>query len=151
MGLDGFPVKVRCPVQWGEMDAYQHVNNVVYLRWFETGRAAYFDAAGLWAGTAPTGVAPIFHSVSCRYRVPLTYPDEVEIGVRVKDVLADRFLVEHVVYSVKHQRVAAEGDGVVVSFDYGKGAKAPVPDEWRRAFERIEGRSFPPPSSSSSG
>ncbi len=142
-GLEGFPVVVPCLVQWGEMDAYQHVNNVVYLRWFETGRAAYFDRANLWGlGNAPSGVAPIFHSVSCRYRLPVTYPDEVEIGVRVKEVQADRFVVEHAVYSRRHARVAAEGEGVVVSFDYAAQAKAPIPDEWRRAFERIEGRGF---------
>jgi hypothetical protein len=26
--LDGFPVVVRQAVVWGEMDSYQHVNNV---------------------------------------------------------------------------------------------------------------------------
>lgn len=142
-GLEGFPVVVTCPVQWGEMDAYQHVNNVVYFRWFETGRAAYFDRAGLWTlGSAPNGVAPIFHSVSCRYRLPLTYPDDVDIGVRVKEVKEDRFVVEHAVFSRRHDRVAAEGEGVVVSFDYKKQAKAPLPEEWLQAFERIEDRRF---------
>jgi acyl-ACP thioesterase len=31
-------------VQWGEMDALQHVNNVVYVRWGETARIDYFRA-----------------------------------------------------------------------------------------------------------
>ena len=35
-----FPVVIELPVQWGEMDAFGHVNNVVYLRWFESGRIA---------------------------------------------------------------------------------------------------------------
>lgn len=138
-GLEGFPVVVVQPVQWGDMDAYQHVNNTVYLRWFETGRAAYFDRAGLWSPGAPRGVAPIFHSVSCRYRAPVRYPDEVEIGVRVKSVLDDRFVVEHAVYSRKLGRIAAEGEGVVVSYDYDRAEKAPLPDAWRRAFQAIEG------------
>lgn len=138
MALEGFPVVVVCPVQWGEMDAYQHVNNVVYFRWFETGRAAYFDRAGLWPQGAPRGVAPIVHSVSCRYRAPLTYPDEVEIGVRVKSLGEDRFVVEHAVYSRRLGRVAAEGEGVVVSYDYGRGEKAKLPAAWREAIERIE-------------
>ena len=141
-GLTGFPVVVRCPVQWGEMDAFLHVNNVVYLRWFETGRAAYFDRTGLWAQTAPTGIAPIFHSVTCRYRAPLTYPDEVEIGVRVKELGTDRFVVEHAVFSTKLGRIAAEGDGVVVSYHYGRAEKAPLPDAWRRAIEAVEGKHF---------
>jgi len=30
--LAGFPVRIEVPVAWGEMDAFGHVNNVVYLR-----------------------------------------------------------------------------------------------------------------------
>ena len=29
---------VTLPILWGDMDAYGHVNNVVYLRWFEEAR-----------------------------------------------------------------------------------------------------------------
>src|SRR5512134_3514888 len=109
-GLTGYPVVVVQPVQWGEMDAFQHVNNVVYLRWFETGRAAYFAATGLW-GRGTLGVAPIFQSVTCRFRAPLTYPDDVEIGVRLKEMQTDRFVVEHAVYSRRLKTIAAIGDG----------------------------------------
>jgi acyl-CoA thioester hydrolase len=30
--VEGYPVVIEIPVQWGEMDAFQHVNNVVYFR-----------------------------------------------------------------------------------------------------------------------
>src|SRR5205807_2006177 len=40
--LAGFPVVVELPVNWGEMDAYRHVNNVVYFRYFENARLEYF-------------------------------------------------------------------------------------------------------------
>lgn len=146
--LSGFAVVVVCPVQWGEMDAYQHVNNVTYLRWFETGRAAYFDEARLWKRGTPDEVGPIFHSVQCRYRVPLTYPDEVEIGVRVVDVGFDRFTVEHVIFSRTHDCIAAEGRGVIVAYDYQAKTKAPLPPSWLEAFRRIEGRNFSLPGAS---
>ena len=41
--LGDFPVCVREPVIWGDMDAFGHVNNIVYLRYFESARIAYFD------------------------------------------------------------------------------------------------------------
>ncbi|MFZ9889337.1 MAG: acyl-CoA thioesterase [Myxococcota bacterium] len=145
--LTGFPVVVVCPVQWGEMDAYQHVNNVTYLRWFETGRAAYFDAAQLWKRGTPDALGPIFHSVQCRYRVPLTFPDDVEIGVRVVEVGVDRFTVEHAVFSRAHGCVAAEGRGVVVAYDFQAKTKALLPQAWLDAFARIEGRPFVAPGS----
>ena len=34
--LADFPVLIAWPVQWGDMDAFQHVNNTVYFRWFES-------------------------------------------------------------------------------------------------------------------
>jgi hypothetical protein len=37
---------VSIPVAWGEMDAFQHVNNVIYARWIETARMAYLDRIG---------------------------------------------------------------------------------------------------------
>ncbi len=36
--LGKWPVTVELPVQWGDMDAFGHVNNAVYLRWFESRR-----------------------------------------------------------------------------------------------------------------
>jgi len=35
------PVVRSIPVQWGEMDAFQHVNNTVYFKYFE-GKASLF-------------------------------------------------------------------------------------------------------------
>ena len=133
-----FPIRVIQPVQWGDMDAYQHVNNTIYLRWFETGRAAYFSLANLWQPGAPTGLGPIFASVNCRYKAPVTYPDIVEIGVRVKEILEDRYVMEHVILSQKSQRVVAEGDGVVVCYDYGRAQKASIPEDWRSAISKLE-------------
>ena len=40
--LQGYPVTVEIPVAWGDMDAYGHVNNTMYFRYFETARIAYF-------------------------------------------------------------------------------------------------------------
>lgn len=41
--LEGFPVVIELPVVWGEMDAFAHVNNVVYFRYFESARIAYLE------------------------------------------------------------------------------------------------------------
>ena len=45
--LAGFPVTINLPVLWGDQDAFRHVNNIVYLRWFESARIAYWtDVTG---------------------------------------------------------------------------------------------------------
>ncbi|MCZ6911333.1 MAG: acyl-CoA thioesterase, partial [Proteobacteria bacterium] len=39
--LDDYPVVIELPVVWGEMDAFDHVNNIIYFRYFESARIAY--------------------------------------------------------------------------------------------------------------
>jgi len=45
--LENFPIVIYRQVQWGEMDAANHVNNVIYLRWSETARLEYFREMGI--------------------------------------------------------------------------------------------------------
>ncbi len=44
--LPSYPVVVEWDVAWGDMDAYGHVNNVVYFRYFEQARIAYLERIG---------------------------------------------------------------------------------------------------------
>jgi acyl-CoA thioester hydrolase len=138
--LTQFPVVIECPVVWGEMDSFQHVNNVVYFRYFETARMAYFERMNFTEYLGRTGIGPILHSANCRFRIPLTYPDTVSIGTRSVDLKADRYTMEFQVFSHRHQKVAAEGDGIIVTFDYRAGTKTAIPDEMRNLIERIEAR-----------
>lgn len=138
--LKGFPVIIELPVVWGEMDAFQHVNNVVYFRYMETARIAYFLKMNYMKIMEETGLGPILGSTQCRYRFPLTYPDTVSVGARVPELNADRFRMEYRIVSHRHQRIAAEGDAVVVSYDYRNGTKAPLPDVVRRYILALEGR-----------
>ena len=140
--LKTFPVVIVTPVAWGEMDSLQHVNNIVYFRYFESARMAYFDRLDLWTYMHETGVGPILASTQCRFRLPLTYPDTVSIGARVSELEGDRFLMKYAVFSQRHERLAAEGEGLIVSYNYRELKKATLPDEVRRRIETLEGRSF---------
>ncbi len=136
--LERFPVRVELPVVWGEMDAYGHVNNVVYFRWFETARMTYFERLGCPAFIGRDPVGPILAQASCRFRAALAYPDRVTVGAAVEEIAADRFRMRYVVWSAALGRIAAEGEGTVVCFDYRENRKAPVPESVRRAIVRLE-------------
>src|SRR5947209_7378182 len=69
--LAGFPVVVELPVNWGEMDAYRHVNNVVYFRYFENARLEYFRRLDWFAYEQQTGVGPILAATRATFRKPL--------------------------------------------------------------------------------
>lgn len=130
---------IEVPVAWGDMDAYQHVNNTMYFRWFEDGRIAYFAKVGIHELKEATGIAPILSATQCRFRLPLSFPDTVSIGTRVSEVLEDRFTMKYVVVSHRHGKVAAEGEGTCVAFDYRALAKAAYPEALRQRIEALEG------------
>ena len=118
-------------VEWADMDAFQHVNNTIYFRYFERLRVAFFERVGMAAHRRENGVGPILHSTRCRFRAPLTYPDAIDIGTFISDVQADRFLMQYGLYSERLAALAAEGDGMVVYYDYAKVEKVVMPEQVR--------------------
>ena len=136
--LKTFPVVIDIPVAWGEMDSYQHVNNVVYFRYFESARMAYFAKLDLWSYMNETGVGPILAATQCKLRLPLTYPDTVSVGTKTTEIAADRFRMKYVVVSQQHSKLAAEGEGMIVSYNYRAQRKVQLPAEIKARIETLE-------------
>jgi acyl-CoA thioester hydrolase len=136
--LEDYSVVIEIPIAWGEMDSFQHVNNVAYFRYFESARIRYSEKLGLYKHKDETGIGPILGSTSCKYRLPLTYPDTVSVGTKIIDIAEDRFTMKYVIVSHKHQKIAAEGDGVVVMYDYREGKKTAIPEEIRKRILAME-------------
>lgn len=135
--LDGWPVVLSYPVSWGEMDSFGHVNNTVYFRYFEHARIAFFERTGFTRLMSSTGIGPILAHTSCRFRLPLAYPDTVSIATKVTEIQRDRFTMLYRVVSHEHAAIAAEGDGRIVVFDYSKNVKAPLPASVREVMEAL--------------
>ena len=135
--LAGFPVILELPVQWGEMDAYGHVNNTVFFRYFESARMAFLQQCGFAESHERDRIGAILHSTTARFRQPLFFPDTVQIGASATDVKEDRFTMTYTVVSLTRSVVIAEGNGIIVSFDYAAGQKTGLPPAVRRAIASI--------------
>jgi acyl-CoA thioester hydrolase len=136
--LAGFPVTITLPVLWGDQDAFRHVNNTIYLRWFESSRIAYSARVGLFDRIETDRVGPILASSHCDYRRPLTYPDTVRVGAKVVRIGRTSLTFEHRIVGQAAGRVAAEGSAVLVYHDYARGESIPVPDSIREAIGALE-------------
>ena len=135
--LAGFPVILELPVQWGEMDAYGHVNNTVFFRYFESARMAFLQQCGFAESHERDRIGAILHSTTARFRQPLFFPDTVQIGASATDVKEDRFTMTYTVVSLTRNVVIAEGNGIIVSFDYAAGQKTGLPPAVRGAIASI--------------
>ena len=137
-GLENFPVVVELPVVWGEMDAFGHVNNVVYFRYFESVRILYLEKIGFLQVMENTHVGPILASTSCKFRNPLVFPDTILVGARVSEIKEDRFVMKYQIVSETLNMMAAEGEGLIVSYHYEKRHKIALPGEVLKGIEALE-------------
>ena len=130
--LEGYTHRIEIPILWGYMDAMQHVNNTVYFRFFESARLSYFNALDNIEEEDKSWKSLILHSTDCRFRIPLTYPNTVTVGIRVTEMYVDRLKMYHLMVSHQHKRVAAEGGAIVVGYNLQTLAKAPLDARFRQ-------------------
>jgi len=121
------------------MDAFEHVNNVVYFRYFESVRMAYFEAMKYTEHLAETRQGPILASTSCRFRRPLSYPDTLTLGAKVTNLQSDRFTMAYALWSHALSTVAATGVGEVVHYDYETRKRCELPSSLTSRIRAIDG------------
>ena len=123
-------------VRFGDLDAMRHLNNVVYLRYFESARIAFLRS--LFPGHDPAhpesgDFGVIFAECHIAYRSPVHFDEVVDVGCSVGEVRRSAFQVR---FEMKvAERLAAEGYGWLVGFDYAKQASTPLPERLKAALE----------------
>jgi acyl-CoA thioester hydrolase len=150
-----FPLVIEDDVAWGEMDAYQHVNNVVYFRYFENARVAYLTRSGWDEIEEETGVGIAVKRIEAAYHQALHYPCQIVVAARIPlfpRTGDDRFTMEYVVASVAGGgacEVAATGESENVLFNNKTKKKDLVTPEILALIKKFEsgrdvGPSVPP-------
>jgi len=139
--LNDFVIKTRFPIAWGDMDPMQHINNVVFLRYFENSRILYYEAIGLCYFNNKNGFTGVVKSISCEYLLPLIFPDIVEVGARVTAMADNCFTMEHYIWSQKNG-LCAFGETEITVVNVRTFKPATIPEKTRSEIERIEKRKF---------
>jgi len=75
---------------------------------------------------------------------PVLQPVVRVLVARVRAMHADRFVLEHGVFSRRLGRLAAVGDGLIVPYDYSTLKRAPMPAEWTAAVAALDGTAMTP-------
>lgn len=109
---------ITIDVRWGDMDAFQHVNNATYVTYMEQGRVAYFDALNLWGHSIPATVGPAVVHVACNYRRQVRYPARLEIGTRTRLLRPRRLELETGIFLAGEDTLVADGVCTTVWVDY---------------------------------
>ncbi len=120
-------------IRFGHLDAMRHLNNVEFLRFFETARIEYLrEVIPEHDPADPDDFGLIFAECHIKYRAPGQYNDLLEITIRPEQVRRSSF---RVAFEMRvGDRLLAEGWGALVGYDYAKATARPLPDRVREAL-----------------
>jgi acyl-CoA thioester hydrolase len=117
-------------VRFRDLDALGHVNNAVYLTYFESARMAWWLQLTRRSDLRQMDV--ILARAEVDFRSPAAYPEVLDVGVRCASIGRSSFVVEQAIHERRARRLVAEARKVLVHFDYAAGRSTPLPDERRR-------------------
>lgn len=127
---------VPLSVRWGDMDAFNHVNNSVYATYLEEVRLRWFATLnGPWVSPE---MGPVVASMRIEFRQPIEWPEEL-----VVELLCDRVgrsslsLPFRMVSATDASRLYAEGSTVLVWIDRKTGKSVPLPDFVQSACQEL--------------
>ncbi len=137
VALREYPVVHVQPVSWGEMDAFNHVNNVAYYRYAESARISYLHTLAMFKDETLT----ILAGSSCNYLRPVHYPDTLLIGVKCSKIGNTSLSMVYEYYTTAQDAIVANGTSTIVRTDQDGNKQAWTADE-RRILDDFEGHSL---------
>jgi len=132
--LAHYPIIHQQPIHWGEMDAFNHLNNVVYYRYAESARIGYLQALGMFDGNMVTVLA----QSSCQYLRPVIFPDTLLLGVRCQRLGTTSIVIEYSYYSTAQAAIVATAEAVIVRLESNGQDKKPWTNEERERLLALE-------------
>ena len=131
MSTDSPGSRLHIPIhlRWGDLDAFNHVNNSNFMTYLEEARIRWFDTVGEPWVTDET--APLLAAVQMNYKVPIPYPSKI-----VVELLADRLgnssvTIGHRIVSDDGATLHADGHVVMVWIDRATGRPVALPESVR--------------------
>ncbi len=134
-------VKLELRIDWSEIDAFGHVNNLSILKYVQAARVNYLEIIGLMQMQATIKIGPILASTTCQFRKPLFYPGQVTIYTNVDNVKNSSFQVQYQIMNNKKELVA-EAQDIIVFYDFNLNAKLSIPNEIKEKIAELEETDF---------
>jgi acyl-CoA thioester hydrolase len=119
-----------CPLRWGDMDSFGHVNNVVYLRYLEQARVEWMFTTAKEAGVGEFSLGTVVARHQIEYRRPLVYrPEPVRVESWVTQIRNASFTVAYEVRDDEWVYAVAQTD--LVPYDLAESRPRRITDKER--------------------
>lgn len=101
----------RLTVRYAETDKMGIVHHSNYPIWFEAGRTDFIKQAGIsYSDLEARGVLLPLYEVTCRFKIPAKYEDEIAVITRLKEISCVRMALAYEVINVHTNALLATGE-----------------------------------------
>ena len=119
-------------IRFSDLDLFGHVNNAVYLTYFEEARVAYFnEVVGYDYDWSTEGV--ILARVEIDFVIPVHFKDEVFIRTKCCRMGSKSFDLAYEMFIVKEEKeiMLSSATSVMVMYNYKEKKSILVSEEWK--------------------
>jgi acyl-CoA thioester hydrolase len=133
-----FQYNTTIQLRWKDIDQFGHVNNAVYLTYFETARYYYNRDVNNWDWNQDQY---IIASIKVDYLRPIFYPGDVKVYLRTTNVGEKSFEFHYAITFERNgiEKLAATGQTTQVFYDLRNQKTIAIPErivqQWQ-AFEK---------------
>ena len=138
---DNFRFKVEVQVRFRDLDAMNHVNNAVYMTYFEIARLAFWAEIAGEHDARSRGL--ILAEQSCTYRSPARHNELLDVWLKPTAMRRSSFVYHYKITERTSGRLIATGRSVQVAYDYAAERSVPLSDDYRAALEAAAGAPLP--------
>ena len=111
----------KTKTRWKDLDAFQHINNAVFLSYFEDARVGLFKRWNL----RPNGKSIIVARATVNYYKQLKHPSDFLIGQKVSRLGNSSFDIESTMFD-KNDAIISSATITCVCFDFDQQEKQSV-------------------------
>ena len=142
---DKFSVTVETVVRWRDLDAYNHVNNSVYLNYFEEGRIAYYfklaEIAGIPADNHEIfdGFSTVLANTNIEFKGQGRLHETLVIGISYTAIRKIFLEAEYGIFNKQTGQLLARGTSLQVAVDLKSSKPVRVSQQFVDYAKKLEG------------
>lgn len=132
-----YPFEFPINIAWGDMDAFGHVNNVMYAKYFETARADLFSKEEFWnTKSSVLEEGPVLVKMEMEYRKQVKYPATILVTLGIPEITKRGFKVACTMW--ENEICCASGIAEILWFDFQKQKIGRIPEQIVSYFAKFE-------------
>lgn len=136
MEFEDYKLSLELRIDFSDLDVYQHVNNLTFIRFLQPGRVNFWEAIGLDKMYAETQKGAILISTHCDFKKSLFYPGKAVVKTKLAYIKNSSFALDQVILNDKGE-VCAEGRDIAVFFNFRTKETIKIPNDLREIMQKF--------------